>query len=201
MPWGCVDLTEEAQFIMSAFQGAAVRVLDVGVGFGSFGLAYRSAQLRAGALIPKEQWNSHADLMDPAKWAGVLDGIDIVDYSTSPAWRFYNTIHVGEAIETLRGMADASYDVVVANDVIEHFDSQTVGVFAGEIQRVARSAVIVGYPLTVQEVSDEGAEQHRVIVDPQTVLNGFTHRVNLVDGWAISFKLLGRIRPLKANGV
>jgi hypothetical protein len=195
MPWGCVDLTEEARFIMSVFETAPEKVLDVGVGFGSFGLAYRSAQLRMGALVDKDQWFSHADLMDREKWAGILDGIDVVDYSKSPAWLFYNRVHLGEALQVLGSMPTASYDAVVANDIIEHFEPNIAQAFSSELQRVARSLVIVGYPLTVREVGDQGVEQHRVVADPASLLSGFTHRVNLTEAWAISFKLLGSIRP------
>ena len=195
MPWGCVDLTEEARFIMSIFEGAPEKVLDVGVGFGSFGMAYRAVQLRMGALVNKERWFGHSDLMEREKWTGILDGIDVRDYSKCPAWLFYNTVHIGEALQVLGSMPTASYDAVVANDIIEHFEPDMVGPFSSELQRVARSVAIVGYPLTVREVGDEGVEQHRVVADPASLLSGFTHRVNLTEGWAISFKLLGSLRP------
>ena len=195
MPWGCVDLTEEAKFIMSAFESSTPgRVLDVGVGFGSFGMAYRAVQLRLGTLVDKEHWFSHADLMKREKWAGVLDGIDAMDYSASPGWQFYNRVTVGDALESLGAIETDAYDVVVANDIIEHFTPDQALRFAAELQRVARSVVLVGYPLTVREIGDEGLEAHRVVADPQTLLNGFTHRVNLNDGWAISFKLLPGLR-------
>jgi hypothetical protein len=200
MPWGCVDLSEEASFILSAFEGVPASVLDVGVGFGSFGMAYRSLQLRMGSLIDKEQWSSHQDLMIRENWVGVLDGIDVRDYSRSPGWLFYNRIHVGDALELLGGMKDGSYDAVVANDIIEHFTPATAAVFATELQRVAKHVVIVGYPLTVSEVGDEGPESHRLVADPATILNGFTHRLNLREGWAISFKLLESLRALPGRG-
>lgn len=196
MPWGCVDLNEEVRFIMSVFEGVPPdRVLDVGVGFGSFGMAYRAAQLRMGALVDKNDWFSHADLMDRTKWQGTLEGIDAIDYSKCPAWLFYNQVHIGEALEVLRGIATDSYDVVVANDIIEHFEPETALQFAAELRRIARSLVIIGYPLTVREVGDAGVEQHRVLADPETILSGFTHRVNLSEGWSISFKLVGGLRP------
>ena len=194
MTWGCVDLTEEARFIMSVFEAAPERVLDVGVGFGSFGMAYRAVQLRMGALIHKEKWFSHADLMDRQNWAGVLDGIDVRDYSKSPGWLFYNSVQIGDALQILGAMPAASYDAVVANDIIEHFEPATAASFARELQRVAKNVVIVGYPLTVSEVRDEGPERHRVVADPATILSGFTHRVNLAEGWSISFKLMGGLR-------
>jgi hypothetical protein len=199
MPWGSVDLAEEARFILSAFEGTAPdRVLDVGIGFGSFGMAYRAVQLRMGALIPKERWYSHADLMNRENWAGVLDGIDAMDYSQSPGWLFYNKVHIGDALELLGSTPDRSYDVAVANDIIEHFAPPDAVRFASELQRVAASVVVIGYPLTVREVGDQGVEQHRVIADPQTLLTGFTHRVNLSDAWAISVKLLGGLHPPRA---
>ena len=195
MPWGCVDLTEEARFIMSVFEGPPEKVLDVGVGFGSFGMAYRAVQLRMGRLIHKDQWLSHADLMEREKWVGTLDGVDIRDYSRSPGWLFYNQVHIGAALDVLGSMATGSYDAVVANDILEHFEPPVAARFVSELQRVGRSLVILGYPLTVSEVGDAGVEQHRVVVDPATLLSGFTHRVNLPEAWAISFKLPGVLRP------
>lgn len=195
MPWGSVDLMEEVLFILSVFGTAPGSVLDVGVGFGAFGITYRAAQLRMGALVDKDKWNDHADLMDRRNWSGTLDGIDACDYSQSPAWLFYNNVHVGDAIDRLSKIPSASYDAVVANDIVEHFDPDTVGRFTGELQRVARSLVVVGYPLTVFEVDAEGPEKHRLVADPQTILSGFTHRVHMAEGWAISFKLLGKPQP------
>jgi hypothetical protein len=197
MAWGCVDLTEEARFIMAIFEGVPDKVLDVGVGFGAFGMAYRALQLRMGALVDKERWFSHQDLMEREKWTGILDGVDIMDYSKCPAWPFYNTVHIGEALQILGAMPTDSYDAVVANDIIEHFEPDAVEPFSSELQRVARSVVVVGYPLTVREVGDQGVEQHRVVADPATLLSGFTHRVNLAEGWAVSFKLLGQLRPFR----
>ena len=194
MPWGCVDLNEEASFLMSVFEGTPSRVLDVGVGFGSFGMAYRALQLRMGTLVDKENWESHDDLMNRERWAGVLDGIDIRDYSASPAWQFYSKVHVGDAMQVLAGLPDGSYDAVVANDIIEHFTAEGAARFVAELRRVARHVVVIGYPLTVSEVGDEGPEQHLVIADPATLLKDFTHRVELREGWAISFKLQGDLR-------
>jgi hypothetical protein len=194
MPWGSVDLAEEVQFILSVFGTAPDAVLDVGVGFGAFGMTYRLAQLRMGSLIDKVNWNDHTDLMDRRNWSSTLDGIDARDYSQSPGWLFYNHVHIGEAIGVLSSMPSSSYDAVVANDIVEHFDAEQVGRFCSELKRVARSLVVVGYPLTVYEVEDEGVERHRIVVDPETILPAFTHRVNMAEGWAVSFKVLGKPR-------
>jgi len=149
-----------------------------------------------GSLIDKEQWGSHQDLMVRENWVGVLDGIDVRDYSQSPGWLFYNRVLVGDALKLLGEMKDDSYEAVVANDIIEHFEPAMASKFASELQRVARHVVIVGYPLTVSEVGDEGPESHRLVADPATILSGFTHRVNLPECWAISFKLLESLRAM-----
>ena len=61
MPWGCVDLTEQAKFIMQAFEWSVPdQVLDVGIGFGSFGMAYRSVQLAWACL-----WTRSSGLATP----------------------------------------------------------------------------------------------------------------------------------------
>jgi hypothetical protein len=49
-------------------------------------------------------------------------------------------------MDVLQSLPDDAYDAVVANDIIEHFAPDAVGAFASELQRVARSLVIVGYP-------------------------------------------------------
>ena len=101
---------------------------------------------------------------------GTLDGVNIRDYFRSPGWLFYNQVHVGQrstcSVRWRRGRTDA----VVADDVLEHFEPPMAARFVSELQRVGRSLVIVGYPLTVSEVGDAGVEQHRVVVNPATLL-------------------------------
>jgi hypothetical protein len=52
----------------------------------------------------------------------------------------------------------------------------------------------------VTDVGDEGVERHLLVADPGTILSGFTHKVHMIEGWAISFRLLGALRSWPTTG-
>ncbi|MDW8146907.1 MAG: hypothetical protein RMJ48_11560 [Roseiflexaceae bacterium] len=84
-------------------------VLDVGVGFGRWGIIVREfCDVWFGRVLP-EQWSVY------------IEGIEafapnISDYHSY----FYNKIYVGDALEIIPRM-DGFWDVVIFGDVIEHF--------------------------------------------------------------------------------
>lgn len=85
------------------------RVLDVGVGFGRWGIIVREfCDVWFGRVLP-EQWSVY------------VEGIEafapsISSYHSS----FYNKIWVGDAVEVFSRI-DKSWDVVIFGDVLEHF--------------------------------------------------------------------------------
>jgi hypothetical protein len=85
------------------------RILDIGVGMGTYGFILRQ-------FIDVSQ-----EILDKKKWETVIDGIEIFEPYRNPVWDYvYNQVFVGDVrllIDQLEG-----YDVVLCNDVLEHFD-------------------------------------------------------------------------------
>jgi len=112
-----------------------MRALDVGVGFGRWGIIVREfCEVWFGRALRKD-WKIH------------LEGIEafaesITDYHHS----FYDKIHVGDARKLLPALLEQQWDVVIFGDVIEHFE-KAEGVDA--ITRAIQSAsyVLVNVPL------------------------------------------------------
>jgi hypothetical protein len=85
------------------------RLLDVGIGMGSFGLlARQSLDICYGRL-------------SPSNWQVTIDGAEIFEGYRNPVWDFaYSTVHMGDIRQLLPTLP--RYDVVICCDVLEHFD-------------------------------------------------------------------------------
>jgi hypothetical protein len=88
------------------------RVLDVGVGFGRWGIIVREFCDVWYQRVFKDQWEVH------------LEGIEafprsIVDYHRE----FYNKIHIGDAAQIVPALP-GPWDVVIYGDVLEHFTKE-----------------------------------------------------------------------------
>lgn len=105
------------------------RILDVGVGMGTYGFMIRQ----------------HMDIaherLSPSQWKLVIDGLEIFEPYRNPLWEFaYNEIYVGDARTTLPSRGN--YDVVVCNDVLEHLPKEEAVALAEEMLRHAPVAII-----------------------------------------------------------
>ncbi|MBP9192821.1 MAG: methyltransferase domain-containing protein [Ignavibacteria bacterium] len=85
------------------------RILDIGVGFGRWGMLFREFL---------EVWG---DNNFKGKWSRVIDGVEIFpDYILPFHAFFYDTIFVEDAIDFIKE-TDSTYDLINCGDVIEHF--------------------------------------------------------------------------------
>ncbi|MDX2131187.1 MAG: hypothetical protein SFY69_03935 [Planctomycetota bacterium] len=92
---------------------APERVLDVGVGFGRWGIITREFCDVWYSRIFKEDWKIH------------IEGIEAFPKSLSAYHReFYNVIHTGDAAKVIPTLA-GPWSVVIFGDVLEHFDKPT----------------------------------------------------------------------------
>lgn len=111
------------------------RVLDVGVGFGRWGMVVREFC---------ENWFGR-EL--PSDWEIHVEGIEafaecIADYHRG----FYDQIHVADAREILPSLLEERWDMVIFGDVLEHFaKEESVGFLGGAIQ--SSIYVLVNVPL------------------------------------------------------
>ncbi len=92
------------------------RILDVGVGFGRWGVLLR------------EVLEIYGERLNSEEWVTVIEGMEIFEGYRNPLWEFaYNKVYVGDAFEQLD--RTGRYDLIIAGDVIEHFDKDKGKVF------------------------------------------------------------------------
>lgn len=85
-------------------------ILDVGAGFGRWGILFREFL---------EVWGSGNYT---GKWERVIDGVEIFsDYIKPYHYFFYNNIFTEEALSFMK-RSSAYYDLINCGDVIEHFE-------------------------------------------------------------------------------
>ena len=105
-------------------------VLDVGVGFGKYGVLCREyLDLRDGR---EEYYN----------WRRRVDGIEIFEAYLTPLHAFiYDHIYLGDALKILPGL-ETTYDLLLLVDVIEHFDYETGLNLLNACQKAARNVLV-----------------------------------------------------------
>ncbi len=138
-------------------------VLDVGVGMGQYGF-----------LLRNNLENEHLFEVDGAtarqrprvQWRVRIDGIEgYAGYLTSVhAWA-YQELRIGDALALLPSFADASYDLVMAIDILEHFETADGLRLLAECRRVARRAALISTPKVfhAQQVAANPYEDHRSV--------------------------------------
>lgn len=84
-------------------------ILDVGVGFGKWGVVAREYLEAWHGRFSREQWRVR------------IEGIEIFEGYRNPIWAAaYDQIHIGDATEILSGLGQ--FDVGLICDVIEHIE-------------------------------------------------------------------------------
>jgi len=96
--------------ILSVMRGLEPkRILDVGCGFGKYGVLLR------------EYFDIWQERLDPAQWQLHLEGIEAFERYHNPIHDYvYNKVHFGEAQGVVGGLG--KFDVVLIADVIEHLE-------------------------------------------------------------------------------
>lgn len=134
------------------------RILDIGVGLGIYGLLLRTSMDVAHERFAKDRWRLR------------LEGVEIFPDYENPVWGYaYDRIHIADArsIE----FPDDSFDLVLINDVLEHFnESEAIAC----VQRSLRFApfVIVTTPVAHIEQGAWGGnvhETHRSVISPSVL--------------------------------
>lgn len=84
------------------------RILDVGVGLGTYGF-----MIRQHIDISQER-------IDKAEWTLQIDGVEIFEAYRNPIWDYYyDQIFIADVREIKTSLH--TYDVILCNDVLEHF--------------------------------------------------------------------------------
>lgn len=138
-------------------------VLDVGTGMGQYGFLLRNSlegvhlfdvQGRVGRQRPRDEWRV------------VIDGIEGFEGYLTPVHAYaYSKMTIGDALSVLADVPSGSYDLVLAIDILEHFDEAAGRRFAAECIRAARRAALVSTPKEFHEqvVEANPFEDHRSV--------------------------------------
>ena len=136
-------------------------VLDIGTGMGQYGLLLRNSlesvnlfeiHDNIGWQRPRSEWRIRIDGIEG--FAGYITPVH--DYS-------YSNMIICDAIRALKNISSNSYDLVLAVDIIEHFDKVDALVFIDECQRVCSKGLLIATPreFIVQGVPANPLENHR----------------------------------------
>jgi hypothetical protein len=112
-------------------------ILDVGAGFGKYGVLFREYL---------DIWNAD-DLARTSRqaWGTRLEGIEIcADYLTPLHEFIYDKIHVGNALDVIAGLG--RFDLIFGGDVLEHFEKGDGRRLVRMLYDHAEKCVLLTYP-------------------------------------------------------
>ncbi len=136
-------------------------ILDVGIGMGQYGFLLRT-NLENINLFEIE--GAHARQRSKDQWKVRIDGIEgYAGYINAVHEYAYTHLMIGDALEILPTLDARKYDLVLAIDILEHFDKDQGMVFLTECQRVCKGSILVSTPkeFIEQEVIANPLENHR----------------------------------------
>ena len=110
-------------------------ILDVGVGFGHWGVLFRTFTDIRGAEVQPDRYGN---------WQVRIVGIEIFEAYRNPVHDVYSQVHYGDARQVMAGIEE-SFDLVFLGDVIEHFEKSE----GRQVLKQARQSVVRGGLLVV----------------------------------------------------
>lgn len=128
------------------------QVLDVGIGFGRWGMIVREfCDVWYGRVL-RQDWQVH------------IEGIEVFAENISDYHdRFYNKVHAGDARRIMPDLLKSNWDTIIFGDVLEHFEKEE-GRNLLNASLVASSYVLVNIPLgeewPQENIYDNPYEQH-----------------------------------------
>jgi hypothetical protein len=136
-------------------------VLDVGTGMGVYGFLLRT-NLEHINLFDIN--GADARLRDRSGWQRRIDGIEGFPAYVTPVHEYaYNDLFLTDAFSALARIESDTYDLVLAIDILEHFEKEDGKRFLAECRRVSRTACLVSTPkeFIPQEIEANPLEDHR----------------------------------------
>jgi len=163
-------------------------LLDVGTGFGQYGFLARTNLEHLNLF---EVDGPHSRRREKTEWSIVIDGIEAFPKYITPVHDYaYDSIFIGDAIDLLPNMSQ-SYDMVLAIDILEHFDKDRGLRFIELLQLASRGSVIISTPKEFihQVVEANPYENHRSVwtLDELEAL-GYTQISDNDESWIVGRK-------------
>ena len=112
-------------------------ILDIGVGFGKYGLLFREYL---------DVWDA-AQMGDIRRtaWTTRIEGIEVSPGYLTPVHDYvYDRVHVGDALDVIDGLG--RYDLVFMGDVLEHFTKDDGRRLVRKLYDHADRCVLLTYP-------------------------------------------------------
>lgn len=131
-----------------------MRILDVGIGTGTYGWMLRQS-IEVGA-----------ERLRRSDWKGTIEGIEIFEPYRNPMWDYvYDRVHIGDVRTVL---ADVGvFDIIVACDVLEHFSRNEARSLIASLLKSGRVLIATTPNRHFEQGAWGGneAERHRSLLD------------------------------------
>ena len=126
-------------------------ILDVGVGFGKYGLMVREV-----LELPYERYNKN-------QWIVNIEGIEAFEEYRNPIHDYiYNKIHYGEVTQVIDNLP--KYDCILLIDVLEHFEKEEGKKVIDQLIAHTNKSLIIStprYPSKQEEYLGNRYEEHK----------------------------------------
>ena len=159
-------------------------ILDVGTGMGQYGFLARTNLEHTNLFVVD---GARAAQRPKTEWRIRIDVIEAFSTYLTPVHDYvYNEIHVGDALDVLPGLPAQEYELVLAIDILEHFDREEGWRFLDELKRVSKGAALVSTPKKFlhQEVQANPYENHRSVWKKKDLASvGFTKVLKNKQSW------------------
>jgi hypothetical protein len=123
------DYRQISEVLHMVVQIRPKRILDVGIGFGKWGVLCREVlDISGGRLRPDD-------------WQTTIEGIEIFQQYQNKIWEFaYDNVQIGNALQLID--TAARYDLILVCDVLEHFDKRTGEAFLDKLLHHADIVIV-----------------------------------------------------------
>ena len=125
-------------------------VLDIGVGFGKWG------------MLAREYTDIWSYRFYKSEWETTITGIEIHQAYRNPIWKIYNEIFIGDAHTILDTLAvnENKFDLTLMIDVLEHFEKERGLEVLDKVMAISDKFLVSYANSTQKDVRDNKYEDH-----------------------------------------
>lgn len=142
------------------------RVLDIGIGFGKWGMLFREYGDVFRGRAFKDEWKVQ------------IDGVEAFEKYITPVHRhIYDMLYINDVYDIYKELPE--YDLIYAGDMIEHLEKDKALELLNHLQTISK-VLMIGIPLTdvwpQGEVFGNKFEEHKSIWD-ESDFNGWAKHI------------------------